>query len=119
VTPVRLTATARRDVANALAQSEKQVGRAGRRRYRLLLEQAFADLAEDPQRPGARVDPDLPPDLRLYPIRLSRARVPLADRVGRPRHVVVFRLDKDGVIVTRLLDEAMDMPRRATEPRDG
>ncbi len=115
MTSVRLTATARRDVANALAQSEKQVGRAGRRRYRLLLEQALADLAEDPRRPGARADPDLPPDLRLYPIRLSRARLPLADRVGRPRHVVIFRLEKDGVVVTRVLDEAMDLPGRVSE----
>lgn len=87
----------------------------GRRRYRLLLEQAFADLAEDPHRPGARVDPDLPAGLRLYPIRLSRARVSIADRVGRPRHVVVFRLEQDGVVVTRLLDEAMDLPGRVSE----
>ena len=111
MTAPRLTASARRDVANALAQSEAQFGRAARRRYRLLLERALDDLARDPTRPGVRADAHLPPDHRLYPVRLSRARVAPADRVGHPRHVVVFRVDERGVEVLRLLHEAMDLPR--------
>jgi predicted RNA-binding protein len=29
--------------------------------------------------------------------------------------VVIFRLEKDGVVVTRVLDEAMDLPGRVSE----
>ncbi|MDP1738331.1 MAG: type II toxin-antitoxin system RelE/ParE family toxin [Caulobacter sp.] len=119
MTALRLTASARRDVATALAQSEQQFGRAARRRYRLLLQRAFDDLAQDPRRPGVRDDPHLPADHRLYPVRLSRARVATADRVGNPRHVVVFRIDKQGVEVLRLLHEAMDLPRHLPPGGEG
>jgi len=118
VTALRLTASARRDVANALAQSEEQFGRAARQRYRLLLEPALDDLAQDPRRPGVRADAHLPADHRLYPVRLSRARPAPADRVGHPRHVVVFRLDGPTVEVLRLLHEAMDLPRHLPPGRD-
>jgi plasmid stabilization system protein ParE len=108
----RLTAGARRDVATILAWSETRFGKRQRRLYRLLLERAFATLREDPHRPGVRTDPDRPPDLRLYPIRFSRADLPPAERVGRPRHVVAFRLEGDGMVILRVLDEAMDVPDR-------
>ena len=110
MTTLRFTASARRDVANALMQSGEQFGGLQRRRYRLLLEQAFSDLDENPRRPGVRDDPHLPPDHRLYPVRLSRTRIAPANRVGNPRHVVLFRLDDEGVQVLRLLHEAMDLP---------
>jgi plasmid stabilization system protein ParE len=99
-------------VATILAWSESRFGKRQRRLYRLLLEHAFAALREDPDRPGVRTDPDLPSDLRLYPIRFSRAALPPTDRVGRPRHVVAFRLDGDVVMILRVLDEAMDVPER-------
>lgn len=107
-----LTAGARRDVARILTWSETRFGKRQRRLYRLLLGQAFATLREDPDRPGVRTDPDLPSDLRLYPIRFSRADLPPAERVGRPRHVVAFRVEGDLVMILRVLDEAMDVPER-------
>jgi len=107
-----LTAGARRDVATILAWSETRFGKRQRHLYRLLLERAFAALCENCHRAGVRTDPDLPPDLRLYPIRFSRADLPRQDRVGRPRHVVAFRVEGDAVVILRVLDEAMDLPER-------
>ncbi len=107
-----LTAGARRDVATILAWSQTRFGKRQRRLYRLLLERAFAALCENSDRAGVRTDPDLPPDLRLYPIRFSRADLPPHERVGRPRHVVAFRAEGDVLVILRVLDEAMDLPER-------
>jgi len=79
-----LTAGARRDVTKILAWSETRFGKRQRRLYRLLLERAFAALCENAHRAGVRTDPDLPPDLRLYPIRFSRADLPRQDRGAAP-----------------------------------
>ncbi|WP_298745347.1 type II toxin-antitoxin system RelE/ParE family toxin [uncultured Brevundimonas sp.] len=107
-----ITARARRDTAAALRDSLRNFGPVAVDRYILLIEQAYADLCADPERPGARPDPEISPDLRLYPLRLSRMRVPPEDRVGRPRHIVAFRFDGATVRIVRLLHDGMDLPRR-------
>ena len=103
---------ARIEVAAALAVSYEKFGLAAANRYRALIRQAYCDLAENPNRPGVSAPPDIPADLRLYPIRHSGARVPAADRVGRPRHVIAFRFDDAKVEIVHLLHDGMDLPAR-------
>ncbi|WP_420471781.1 type II toxin-antitoxin system RelE/ParE family toxin [Brevundimonas sp. FT23042] len=107
-----LTTDARADVFAVLRESRLNFGPAARARYRLLIEAAYRDLCEDPQRPGVRMSAELPTNVRLYPIRHSRARLPAGDRVGQPRHVVAFRCDEARVEVLHLLHESMDLPTR-------
>lgn len=89
-----LTLDARADLWAVLANSQIRFGPVARRRYRLLLEAAFADLQSDPDRPGVTSDLSLPPGLRLYPVRFSRTRIPAPDRVRQPRHVIAFKADR-------------------------
>lgn len=96
------------DVESALRTSEENWGRDGRVRYTLLVRHALTDLAHDPGRLGARAVPER---LALfgYHLRHSRNSVPGGQRVGRPRHVVYFRLDENGgaVRLLRLLHDRM------------
>lgn len=103
---------ARIEVAGALAVSYRDFGLAAAERYRALIQQAYRDLADNPGRPGVTTRPDIPADLRLYPIRHSRARVPIGERVGHPRHVIAFRFDDTKVEIVHLLHDGMDLPGR-------
>lgn len=107
-----ITARARRDTAAALRDSLRNFGPLAVDRYILLIDQAYADLRADPERPGVRSDPEISQDIRLYPLRLSRMRVSAKDRVGKPRHVVAFRFDDTRIEIIRLLHDGMDLPRR-------
>ena len=95
-----------------LRHSEAQFGPAAADRYRLLIQSAYRDIAENPTRPGVSTLRGIPADLRLYPVRHSRHRIAPADRVGQPRHVVAFRFDDARVEIVHLLHESMDLPRR-------
>ncbi len=74
------------DFDEIIQTSAEAFGEIAAHRYRLLIQQAFADVLARPDRPVA---PGMPGNLRPYPIRLSRLRVPVPDRVGQPRHVLV------------------------------
>lgn len=109
---IRFLAGARRDLVNLYKRSETRFGREARSRYELLVGAALRDLAADPDRPGVRNAPSRRPDLRLYPLRLSRERLPPEHRVIRPRHLIVFRADAELVEVFAFLDERMNVPER-------
>lgn len=107
-----ITSDARGDVRAVLLESRRKFGPLARARYRLLIETAYRDLVSDPMRPGVSAPSDLPADIRLYPIRHSRARVPREERVGQPRHVIAFRFDESKVEIVHLLHDGMDLPGR-------
>jgi plasmid stabilization system protein ParE len=52
MTPV-VSARARLDVTIILSISGERFGREAQRRYRLLIQQAITDIADDPRRPGS------------------------------------------------------------------
>jgi toxin ParE1/3/4 len=108
---ILVTAKGRRDLSSILATSRVLFGLDAQRRYRALLQQALADLGADPERPGVNQPSGVSADILTYHSRLSVTRTPFGDRVGKPRHVVVFRVRRDLVEVVRILHDAMDVPR--------
>jgi len=100
-----------RDLAALLSESEDHFGPLVAERYRRLVAAALRDLRQDHQRLGVLWRADLAPSVRLYHLRHSRQRLKPADRIARPRHVLVFRVGKEGLIVVRVLHDAMDFPR--------
>ena len=98
-----ISASARRDIANALQASARCWGSGQRSRYRSLIEQAFGDLLEHPENPASRARDEIRPGIRTLHIA----------RRGRPaRHLVVYRIGPDGSIhVIRLLHDAMELSR--------
>ena len=103
MTSLVISASARRDIGNALQHSGRRWGAAQRRQYRTLIENALNDLLENPQHPASRTRDEIRPGLRSFHIA----------RPGRPaRHLVVYRIAPDGGIhVIRLLHDAMELSR--------
>lgn len=109
---VDVSPQAERELEAVLVYSATEFGLAAALRYQTLIDQAFADLAENPTRIGVSAREDLPPGFWLYPIRYSRDRVARDHHVKSASHVVVFRFDDHQVEVLRLLHDAMDIPGR-------
>lgn len=103
------------DFDEIIRTSAEAFGEAAAHRYRLLIQQAYADVLARPDRPKAR---GLPDALRLYPIRHSRLGVPVPDRVGQPRHVLVYRQDANLLEIVRILHDRMDIPAALSGPED-
>ena len=82
---------------------EARFGEAVRRRYSLLLAQAVVDLAQVPNRRGARIL-----EGRIhYHIRHSLKSLPRAERVGSSRHVVIARVVGDALWVLAFAHDGM------------
>lgn len=108
----KIAPLARVDAAAIIHHSLERFGPAAARRYRRLIQQAYADVAQAPERPGSR---PFPGGLRLYPLRLAARRLPAEDRVRMPSHLIAYRFDEELVEIVRVLHEAMDLPRRLAE----
>lgn len=108
---VKLAATARRDIAAALRNSENEFGLSARARYKALIDQAIADLAEDAERPGTRRLDEVGKGYWVYHLKFSRSRV-TGKSVGKPRHFLMYRFENsDALIIARLLHDRM-LPER-------
>jgi len=112
---LRITAAAQADIDILLLNSEETFGQETARRYRLLLTEALNRIRSDPERAGAPSQSGPLSDLRIFPIRLARLRIRPAERIARPRHVLVFRLAGDVVVLVRVLHDAMHFPSHLDE----
>jgi toxin ParE1/3/4 len=108
-----ISPAAERDIQAILAWTHEQFGVRGRLRYEALLVRAIHDVVENPQRTGSQARPEIAPSAWTYHLWHSRDRVePPGDRVHRPRHVLLYRIGKDGQVeIGRVLHDAMDLAR--------
>lgn len=105
----RLSQAAENDIVEALAWSQEQFGDQARRNYEALIVAALRDMAADPIGAAARERPELGPGVLSWHLRASRSST--TTRVGRPRHLFLYRLDDDMVVVGRMLHDAMELER--------
>jgi toxin ParE1/3/4 len=102
-----LSSRANLDLSIVLAASDERFGPTVRARYRALLQQAIQDVADDPRRAGVKA---IAGRAGAWAYHTRHARPRTSKRVGRPRHVIVFRIAGDRVIILRILHDAMDLP---------
>jgi len=113
---VRLSPSARSDIREALVWSREHFGEGAATRYQKLIQQAIADIAGDPDRPGARERPELAPGIRTYHLFNSRERAGGSGAaVKQPRHLLVYRPRQDWIDVVRVLHDARDLARYVPE----
>jgi toxin ParE1/3/4 len=93
----RLLAGAEADIDGILLESARAFGVDAAERYDLLMRSVFAVLAAVPDRPGSQ-EVTTAAGVRVYPLRIGRRLVAQEQRVGRPRHIVVYRVGSDGVV---------------------
>jgi toxin ParE1/3/4 len=117
----RLLAGAEADIDRILLDSARAFGVEAAERYDLLMRSVFAALAAVPDRPGSQ-KVTTAAHVRVYPLRIARRLVAEEQRVGRPRHIVVYRVGSDGVVEIiglahdrMLLSRAVRRMRRAAE----
>jgi toxin ParE1/3/4 len=107
----RLSGPARADVAHILATSAERWGVETRRRYAAILAAAMRTVAANPEGPATRERAGLLPDIRSFHIRHTRSQNAEA-RVGRPVHILYYRVIEPGLIeIVRVLHDRME-PRR-------
>jgi toxin ParE1/3/4 len=109
----RLSAAAEQDIVALLNWTVTHLGASAQERYQRLLVTALRDVADDPERVGSVVRPELGDGVRSYHIRHSRNRCPGdSGIVRRPRHLILYRSITPGVVgVGRVLHDGMEFGR--------
>jgi toxin ParE1/3/4 len=112
----RLFAVAEADIDRILLRSAGQRGIQAAERYRQLMPTL---LGATPDTPGSRAVERVA-GVRAFPLQLGRHLVEPEQRVGRPRHLVVYRVANDGVVeIIGLAHDRMLLTRAARRMRRG
>lgn len=112
---LRLIRGALADVRRILRRSKAEFGPSAEARYKLLLDQALQDLAEDPNRVGVKPIPDVRPGYFPYHIKFSKLNV-TGRAVGRPRHMFVFSNDgAQSVLIVAVVQEREMLERHLND----
>ncbi len=116
----RVTASAQADIIEILSHTEEQFGEAARLRYERLIATAIRDIANDPTRAGTLDREELGLNARTWHLRASRERARSGSGiVRRPRHLLLFRMEADGlVVIGRILHDAMELHRHRPTEQD-
>ncbi len=117
---IRLSARAQADIAAVLRRSDAEFGASARQRCAALIATALRDLASDPLCVGACERPELGDGVLSDYLHFSRHRVDAtAGLVRRPRHLLLYRLEADGVVaIGRLLHDVMELSRHLPDAAD-
>ena len=110
---------AAQDIAEILRHTDQEFGDRARERYGLLLRTAIEDLADDSDRPGVRLRPELAAGACTYHVRMSRNHLPAPLRVKKPRHFILFRVAQSGTLeVARILHDSMELSKHLPDGYD-
>lgn len=84
-------------------------GQVVRDRYARLIIQAMRDVADKPYRPGVTSELAIDSVALFYHLRHSRMRAgPPNNRIGKPRHILVYEVASDGVVdILGLIPDSM------------
>ncbi|MCW5237166.1 type II toxin-antitoxin system RelE/ParE family toxin [Verminephrobacter eiseniae] len=108
----RLSAAAQTDLIDILAWTHKHFADVARERYEALLVAVLRDVSSQPDRPGSLERPELGEGVRSWHLHLSRECVRTGTGiVRRPRHFLIYRTDRDMIVVGRVLHDAMELAR--------
>lgn len=95
----RLSAFAEAQIEEVLERSQEKFGGITRERYATLLVTAMQDVADEPNRQLISWKRASSANVGVYHIRDSRKHVSdPPGPVGEPRHYLIFRIGRDGVV---------------------
>lgn len=107
---IRLSEAAQQDITEVLARSEEMFGPGARERYEALIAAALRGALSDDGESGSTLRPELGPGVRTWHLARSRA-ASRGGMVRHPRHLLLYRLDDEAMLVARVLHDSMDLPR--------
>lgn len=107
---IRLSDTAQQDISDLLERSAATFGPRARDRYASLIVAALRDAATDNDELIKTLRPELGPGVRTWHLLRSRT-TSTGGLVKRPRHLLVYRLEGETMLVARVLHDSMDLPQ--------
>lgn len=111
----RLSRAAQRQIEAVVLDSAERFGEDAAVRYRDLILAVASLVGREPDTPAASGVPGQA-SVWAYHLRLGRKLMPQARRVGRPRHLLLYRVRRSGeVLVLGLVHERMLLDRAAAE----
>ena len=115
----RLLQGAEDDIDRVLLKGARDWGLEAAGRYHRLMLAVFGALDVNPARHGSREVAGVA-GVRSYPLRLGSNLVDPSRRVGRPRHIVVYRIAGDGTTeIIGIAHDRMLLPRAARQMQQG
>ncbi len=115
---LKFSKAARENIADIWSYTIRTFGIRQADAYHILLEQALADIAEEPSQIGSKARTELGKDFRSYRVALSSKRS--GTRIKNARHVVIYVLiDADTCGISRILHESMELLRHIPEEHKG
>jgi toxin ParE1/3/4 len=115
----RLLAGAEEDIDRILLRSASEWGVPAAERYHQLMLAVFDAVATTPDTPGSR-PVETVAGVCVFPLSLGRRLVDPQQRAGNPRHIVVYRVAKDGVLeIIGLAHDRMLLVRAARRMQRG
>ena len=111
----RLVGHAEDRIDQIVMDSAREFGLEAAVRYNKLIFAGLDAVSATPGRRGSKAVSRVG-DLRMFPLRLTVHLVAANDRVGRPRHLIVYRVAPDGVVeILSLVHDRLDMGRAARQ----
>ena len=96
------------DIDGIIETSVRDFGVPAAIRYQDLIAAGVSAVASDDNDPGIRRSPETNGVL-WYHLRSAKTHLPRSGRVARPRHIILFRVQEDVIMVLRVLHDAMDL----------
>ena len=112
---ISIADAAQADLDDILEWTTRAFAVTGRKRYEVLVQTALTDLLLNPGRTGVRQRNDIGYGVCTYHLSTSRKRTKTAAQVGKPRHLVFFRVRGNVVQILRLLHDSMDFVRHVSD----
>jgi len=102
---VVVTQLAAAEMEAIVVETRLRFGDRASRRYLILLRQALRDLSRKTVLEAPDAALSLPEGFGAYHLLRSRANVVPEDRVRSPRHYILFRVDRDQLVVLRVVHD--------------
>lgn len=112
---ISIADAAQADLDDILEWTTRAFAVTGRKRYEVLVQTALTDLLLNSGRTGVRQRNDIGEGVCTYHLSTSRKRTKTAAQVGKPRHLVFFRVWGNVVQILRLLHDSMDFVRHVSD----
>ncbi len=104
----RFASEALSDIDALFAHSMRNFGLAEMQRYSALLDLGVQDICLQPQRLGVVSYGIGANEFFAYHLKHSNRKLSAPEKIGRPRHLIFFRVQGDVLMVSRVLHDAMD-----------
>lgn len=112
---ISIADAAQTDLDDILEWTTRAFAATGRKRYEALIQTALTDLPADPKRIGVRLRDDIGAGICTYHLSTSRKHTRTAVQVGKPRHLVFFRVKGNAIQILRFLHGSMDFARHVSD----